>query len=151
MTSHHEKLTAVVNDIEKDILELKDLPTRVQLIQQFDEARTPLYALLTNLQKEKEREADRVPSANEIPDVVIKGTYQPSGLVIDRSTEYVDKLFTLSKEEKCMLNDFIHLYANSMLSAFMIVEGKCLTTEVTRRDVKFGKYTINSFTVCLEE
>jgi len=56
-------------------------------------------------------------------------------------------LTSLSSEYRDLVHDFIHVYACTMLSSFLIVDGKCLTTEVTRCNVAFGKFKFDHITV----
>jgi hypothetical protein len=145
MSRHYNKLTEVMNDLAKDIMTISDLQTQVPLLQEFDEVRKPIYKLLDTLQKEKEKV---IPETSVyLPDVVIKVKLEKNGLIIQKSWDYAKSITSLSSEYIDMVNDFIHVYACTMLSAFMIIDGKCLTTEVTRHNVDFGKFKFNRMTV----
>ena len=148
MSRHYNKLTEVMNDLAKDIMTISDLQTQVPLLQEFDEVRKPVYKLLDTLQKEKEKV---IPETSVyLPDVVINVKLEKNGLIIQKSWDYTKSLTSLSSEYIDMVHEFIHVYAYTMLSAFMIVDGKCLTTEVTHRNVTFGKFKFDRITVELE-
>ena len=82
-----------------------------------------------------------------LPDVVIKAKLETNGLIVQQSCDYAKSLTSLPSEYRDMVHDFIHVYACTMLSSFMIVDGKCLTTEVTHRNVAFGKFKFDHMTV----
>lgn len=148
MSSYYNKLTEVMNDLAKDIMTISDLQTQVPLLQEFDTIRKPLYKLLVTLQEAKKGLPE--PSVS-LPDVVINAKMETNGLIVQPSWDYVKSLTFLPSEYKDMVHDFIHVYANTMLSAFMIVDGKCLTTEFTRRNVAFGKFNFDHITVKLSD
>lgn len=148
MSCHYNKLTEVFNEIAKDIMTITDLKTQVPLLQEFNEVRKPIYKLLDTLQKEKEQEA-RFAARHEVslPDVVLKAKLEASGLIVQQSWDYAKSLTSLPSEYIYMVHDFIHVYACTMLSSFMIVDGKCLTTDVTHHNVTFGKFKFCRITV----
>lgn len=147
MSRHYNKLTEVMNDIAKDIMTISDLQTQFPLLQEFDKLRKSVYNLLNTLQEAKEKVITE--TSVFLPDVVIKAKLETNGLTIQQSWDYAKSLTSLTSEYREMVHDFIHVYAYTMLSAFMIVDGKCLTTEVTRRNVAFGKFMFERITVDL--
>jgi hypothetical protein len=149
MTSHYNKLTEVMNELAKDIMTIHDLQTQVPLLQEFDKARIPVIKILDTLQEAKEKVKVRPETSVSLPDVVIKAKMETNGLIVQKSGDYAKSLTSLPSEYRDMVHDFIHAYACTMLSAFMIVDGNCLTTEVTRRNVSFGKFQFGRMTVAL--
>lgn len=148
MSSHSYKLTEITNDIAKDIMTISDLQTQVPLLQEFNNVRQQLFKLVHTLQEEKEK---GIPETSvSLPDVVIKVKMETNRLMIQRSEDYAKSLTSLSSEYRDMVLDFIHTYACTMLSAFMIVDGQCLTKEVTRYNVAFGKFKFERIIVELE-
>lgn len=141
-----QKITEVMNDLAKDILTITDLKTQVPLLQQFGEVRKQVFQLLDTLQEAKEKENPE-PSISYLPDVVIKAKLGTNGLIVQQSWDYAKSLTSLPSEYIDMVHDFIHVYACTMLSSFLIVDGKCLTTEVTHRNVAFGKFKFDRMTV----
>jgi hypothetical protein len=137
-----------MNELAKDIMTIPDLEMQVPLLQEFDKVRTPIYKLLDTLQEAKEKV--RPETSVSLPDVVIKAKLETNGLIVQRSWDYARSLISLPKELTDLVHDFIHVYANTMLSSFMIVDGKCLTTEVTHCNVTFGKFKIDRITVELD-
>ena len=145
MSRHYNKLTEVMNDIAKDIMTISDLQTQFPLLQEFDKLRKPVYKLLNTLQEAKEK--IKPDTSVSLPDVVIKAKLETNRLIVQQSSDYANSLTFLPGEYRDMVNDFIHVYANTMLSAFMIVDGECLTKEFTRRNVTFGKFKFDRITV----
>ena len=145
MSCHYNKLTEVMNDLAKDIMTIPDLQTQVPLLQEFDKVRKPIYKLLDTFQEAKEKVIPE--SSVFLPDVVINVKLGTNGLIVQKSWDYAKSLTSLSSEYRDMVHDFIHVYACTMLSCFMFVGGKCLTTEVTRRNVAFGKFKFDRVTV----
>lgn len=141
-----QNLNEVMYDLAKDIMTIIDPKTQVSLLQEFDKVRKPFYKLLDALQEAKEKEKTE-PSISYLPDVVIKAKMETNGLVVQQSWDYAKSLKSLPSEYIDMVHDFIHVYAYTMLPSFLIVDGKCLTTEVTHRNVTFGKYKFDHMTV----
>lgn len=133
-----------MNAIAKDIMTIPDLQTQMPLLQEFNAVRAPLYKLLDTLQETKDKVK---PEPSSLPDVVIHAKFETNGLIVQPSKDYVESLTAVSSEYREMIHDFIHVYANTMLSAFMIVDGACLTTEVTRRNITFGIFKFDRITV----
>jgi hypothetical protein len=148
MSYHYYKLTEITNDLAKDIMTISDLQTQVPILQEFDNIRKQIFKLLNTLQEAKEK--IKPDTSVPLPDVVIKAKLETNRLIVQQSDDYADSLTFLPGEYRDMVNDFIHVYANTMLSAFMIVDGECLTTEFTRRNVTFGKFKFDRITVELE-
>jgi len=149
MSNHYNNLTEVMNDLAKDIMTIPDLQTQVPLLQEFDEVRKLVFKFLDTFQKTKE--IVKPESSVFLPDVVIKAKLKTNGLIIERSWDYAKSLTSIPSEYREMVHDFIHAYACTMLSSFMIVDGKCLTTEVTRHNVAFGKFKFDRITVELDD
>ncbi len=147
MTSHYEKLTEVMNEFGKDIMTISDIESRVNLIEEFDHVRKPIYKLIESVQKAKEQQKPE--TSLILPEVIIKAKMEKQGLIVQQSRDYVNSLTSLSNEYKDMVHDFIHLYACFMLSCFVIVDGKCITKEVKRSNVRFGKFEIKNIIVML--
>jgi len=134
-----------MNDLAKDIMTIPDLQTQAPLLQEFVKVRAPVFKILDTLQEAKENV--RPETSVYLPDVVIKTKLETNGLIVQKSGDYAKSLTSFPSEYRDMVHDFIHAYACTMLSAFMIVDGKCLTTEVTRRNVSFGKFKFDRITV----
>lgn len=117
------------------------------LLQEFEKVRNPVYKILDTLQEAKENVKPE--TSVSLPDVVIKAKLETNRLIIQKSSDYAKSLTSIPSEYIDMINDFIHVYANTMLSSFMIVDGKCLTTEVTLRNIPFGKFKFDRITVQL--
>lgn len=145
MSHHYNKLTEITNDLAKDILTISDLQTQVPILQEFDNIRKQIFKLLNTLQEAKEKIKND--TFISLPDVVIKAKLETNRLIIQKTSDYIQNLTSLSTEYRDMVHDFIHVYANTMLSAFMIVDGECLTTEFTRRNITFGKFKFDRITV----
>lgn len=145
MSCHYNKLTEVMNELAKDIMTIPDLQTQVPLLQEFDKVRTPVFKILDTLQEAKENVKPE--TSVSLPDVVIKAKLETNRLIVQKSWDYAKSLTSLPSEYRDMVHDFIHVYACTMLSSFMIVDGKCLTTEVTFRNVAFGKFKFDRMTV----
>ena len=145
MACHYNKLTELTNELAKDIMTILDLQTQVPLLQEFDNVRKQIFKLLNTLQEAKEK--IKPDTSVSLPDVVIKAKLETNRLIVQQSSDYANSLTFLPGEYRDMVNDFIHVYANTMLSAFMIVDGECLTTEFTRRNVTFGKFKFDRITV----
>ena len=144
MSCIHNKVTEAMNDLAKDIMTIKDLEMQVPLLQQFDEVRKPIYKLIETLQEAKQKQPPE-PSIY-LPDVTIKARLTPSdgGLFIERSREYADSLTSLTSEYRDMIHDFIHVYASTMVSAFV---DRSRQTTVTHSGVTFGKFKFNNITL----
>lgn len=145
MACHYNKLTEVMNEIAKDIMTITDLEIQVPILQEFNSVRKQMFNLLKKLQEAKEKIKPK--PYVFMPDVVIKAKIESNRLMVQQSDDYANSLTFLPGEYRDMVHDFIHVYANTMLSAFMIVDGECLTTEFTRRNVTFGKFKFDRITV----
>jgi hypothetical protein len=150
MSSHYYKLTEITNDLAKDIMTITDLKTQVPLLQEFVNVRQQLFKLVHTFQEEKEKEKERPETSVSLPDVVVKAKLGTNRLMIQRTEDYAKSLTSVSSEYRDMVHDFIHTYACTMLSAFMIVDGQCLTKDVTRYNIAFGKFKFDRITVELE-
>ena len=148
MSCHYNKLTGVMNELAEDIMTIPDLQTQVPLLKEFDKVRKSVYNLLDIVQEAKEIVKPK-PSVS-LPDVVIKAKFETNSLIVQQSRDYAKSLSSLLSEHRDMVHHFIHVYACTMLSSFMIVDGKCLTTEVTHRNVAFGQFKFDRITVELD-
>lgn len=148
MSCHYYKLAKVWNEVAQDIIAIGALETQAKLIEEFDEAKKPIYRFLETLQKEKEQ--NKPETHVYLPNVVIKAKLEASSPVVQESRDYANTLTSLPNDYRDMIHDFIHLYASSMLSSFMIIDGKCLTTDVTHANVIFGKFKFKNISVVME-
>ena len=158
MSNYYFKLTKVMNEISRDIMcNIPNMETKLSLFHEFDEIVFPLYKFLTTLEKAKEKiEDDKKADTKEkiepesyitLPDVVLNTKLQKNGLTIQKSYDYIKSLTFLSNEYKDIINDFIHVYAQTLLPVFIIIDGKCLTTSVTKNNIIFGKFKFGHITV----
>ena len=158
MSDYYFKLTKVMNEISRDIMcNIPNMEKKLSLLHEFDEIVFPLYKFLTTLQEAKEKiEEDKKAETTEkikqepsitLPDVVLNAKLEMRRLTIKKSCDYIKSLTFLSNEYKDIINDFIHVYAQTMLPVFIIIDGKCLTTSVTKNNIIFGKFKFGHITV----
>lgn len=74
-----------------------------------------------------------------------------SGKLTVPVSQYANNLTSLPLEYRDMINEFVRVYACSMLGSFVIIDGKCITSEVRFPNVPFGKFKFNSITVQYEQ
>ena len=76
-----------------------------------------------------------------------------TNIVIQKS-EFTKNLSSISDNyiyTKQMFDDFIYIYACLMSKSFIFLEGQCISISVDVKNVLFGQYRINHFSVILEQ
>lgn len=144
------EVTAVLNKVVSDIMTITDKEISGKLLEEFNEARKPIFAFLGTLEKAKEDSIKQETYAL-LPEIVIKAKFENSVIIVRKSRDHVNDgiIDRLNKEHRDMIHDFIDQYAFNLRSAFLIKDGKCLTTRVSHQNVIFGKYKFRSIAVVI--
>ena len=141
-------VSEVFNKVVSDIMTISDKEVSGKLMEESNEARKPIFAFLGTLEKAKE-DCRKTETYELLPEIVIKAKFENNQITLRDSRDYVNDSIIgfLNKEHRDMIHDFIYTYASHLRSAFLIVDGNCLTTRVSHNHVIFGKYKFLSITV----
>ena len=149
--SQNNKITEALNTITDDISFIFDINVKTNLFTEFDEARTKIYGIIHKINEEKEKQ--KQDKYIDVPIVTVTAKLEGTNIVIQKS-EFTKNLSSISDNyiyTKQMFDDFIYIYACLMSKSFIFLEGQCISISVDVKNVLFGQYRINHFSVILEQ
>lgn len=87
-----------------------------------------------------------------LPAIVLKAKMVDDTLVVIKNSWDVKTVrsFFSSKTQEDIVYEFVLDYAKNLLSSFMIINGRCLTTEVKHKNVHFENFVFSSITIELD-
>lgn len=145
--SQNNKVTEVLNSIVDDISFVFDSNVKKNLFTEFSEAQTKVYNVIHKINEEKEKQ--KKDKYIDIPIVTVTAKLEGTNIVIQKS-EFTKDLSSIPDEYKEMFDDFIYIYARFMTKCFIFQDGKCITTSVGAKNLLFGQFRINQFSIHLD-
>lgn len=143
------KITEVLNSIADDISYVFDKNVSKNLFIEFGEARTKISNIILKIREEmKKQQNDKY---IDIPNVTIPITLEEKTRLVIEKSEFTKDISSVPDEYKEMFDDFIYIYACSMKNTFIFQDGKYISSSVDVRNVLFGRFRINHFSVVLME